>query len=67
MSLWVAERGRIYRGREGQNSWVLDNSNLQLAEDDFESVLSLLEDNEQIDLNPILKFFWSNGRDVLAV
>ena len=67
MSLWVAEHGRIHKGSVGQNSRVLENGNLQLAEGDFESVLSLLEDSEQTDLNPVLKYSRSNGRDVLTV
>lgn len=64
MSLWVAEHGKIFRG---QDSHVRENGNLQLAQDDFESILSLLEDSEQTNLDPILKYSRSNGRDLLTV
>ena len=64
MSLWIAEHGRIYRGTHNE---IIEGGNLQLASDDFDSVLSLLEDNEQSNLEPILKYSRSNGRDVLTV
>ena len=62
--LWVAEHGRIYRGDTTTN---LSNGDLQLEQDDFDSVLSLLDATSQTELDPVLRYSWSNGRDCLTV
>ena len=63
-TLWVSEHGRIYKGLHSETQ---TDGNLYLAERDFESMLALLDDAEESDLNPIFKRSRLNGRDVLTV
>ena len=63
-TLWASEHGRIYRGPYSETQ---TDGNLHLGDQDFESLLTLLEDSEQTDLNPIFKRSRLNGRDVLTV
>ncbi len=62
--LWVAEHGRIYRGYTNEN---LPDGDLQLGQDDFESVLELLEETTQPDLGPVVRYSRTNGRDCLSL
>ena len=62
--LWVAEHGRIYRGN---TNLILSDGNLQLGQDDFESVLGLLDETSQPDLNPVLQYSRTSGRDCLTL
>ena len=64
MALWVSEYGRVDRGSVSQS---LGDGNLQLADDDFESLLTLLEENGQSELEPVLKHTRVQNRDVLTV
>lgn len=62
--LWVAEHGRIYRGSSDKN---LSDGHLQLSSDNFSSVLTLLDDSSQSDMEPIFRYSRSYGRDLLTV
>ena len=61
---WVAEHGRIFRGISDKN---LDDGNLQLSTENFDSILTLLDDSTQPGLNPIFQYSRSYGRDLLTV
>ncbi len=62
--LWVAEHGWISRS---QYSRCVDDGNLELAEQDFQALLSLLEDTDNAELEPALRFTRRGGRDCLKV
>ena len=61
MSLWVAEHGRIYKERSGQ---ILDLKcgDISLGKDDFDSLHCLVEENEQSELDPVLKYSFSKDQ-----
>ena len=62
--LWVAEHGRIYRGKSDENR---PDGHLQLSSENFDSVLTLLDDSSLSDLEPIFRYSKSYGRDLLTV
>ena len=62
--LWVAEHGRIYRGKSDEN---LSDGNLQLCAANFDSIITLLDDSSQSSLDPIFRYSKSYGRDLLTV
>lgn len=64
MALWVAEYGRIYKSQVDQTT---EKGDLHLTEQNFNSVLSLLDENHESDLSPILKYSISNGQEVLTL
>ena len=64
MALWVAEYGKIYKSQVDQKA---ERGDLYLTEQNFNSVLSLLDENQERDLSPILKYSISNGQGVLSL
>ena len=61
--LWVAEHGRIFRGATNEK---LSNGDLQLSEKDFDSILTLLDDSSQSELEPVFRYLRSYGHDLLT-
>ena len=65
-ALWVSEHGLIKRGLTNR---VLDDGNLQLADDDFSALISLLDEREAQGEGgkPIFAFCRVAGVDCLKV
>jgi 5-methylcytosine-specific restriction enzyme subunit McrC len=63
--LWVAEHGRIFKGAANR---LMPNGDLELSVADFESLLTLLEDDDDSqDLEPVFKYAQPRGRPQLKV
>lgn len=64
--LWVSEHGRIYRGKACRNR---QDGCLELGDEDFDAILTLLDEGAESapGLDPIFKYSRSYGQDVLTV
>jgi len=64
--LWVSEHGRIWRGSRNE---VLPDGNLRLRKNDFQAIMSLLEeqDDDSPDFTPIFTYSRPQGEDCLKV
>ena len=62
--LWVSEYGSIRKTDESRNRLGGD---LDLARSDFDAVLTLLEESEEIDLSSVFRYYRHKGVDCLQV